>query len=380
MKPTTCANQPAWTLAQNQARCSLTVRGGHLAPVEFLLRGQPVRPLSIAPWSAEPPDPQLPRMLQVLRGDFFCAPFGRNSRPYRGEVHPPHGETANADWTFEAVSAEGPRQTLHVRLQTTVRPGRVDKRVSVVAGQCAIYQQHVLRGFHGPLSLGHHPMLKFDDATGPGLLSTGALRFGQVYPGAFEDPAQGGYTSLRPGARFRSLARVPLAAGGSADLTSYPAREGFEDLVMVAQRPRGPFAWFAVAYPKNRYVWFVLKDPGVLPCTVLWHSNGGRHYPPWNGRHRGVIGIEDVCGHFHDGLPRSAAPNEVARAGIPTCHRLRPDRPLVVNHVMAMAAVPAGFGAVATIDPAGPGQVRLRGSQGGSTTIELDWEFIGRAT
>lgn len=379
MKPTVVAGQPAWSIAQTHTRCSLTVRGGHLAPVVFTVRGQPVAPLSIAPWFDEPPDPSLPRMLQVLRGDFFCAPFGRNPRPFRGETHPVHGDTANADWTLESITAEGPRQTLHARLQTTARPGRVDKLVSVVAGHRAVYQRHVLSGFRGPLSLGHHPMLQFDDDTGPGLLSTGRLRFGQVYPGAFETPALRGYQSLRPGAHFRSLAKVPLAAGGYADLTVYPAREGFEDLVMISQRPRAPFAWFAVAYPKKRYVWFVLKDPAVLPSTVLWHSNGGRHYPPWNGRHRGVIGIEDICGHFHDGLPTSALPNEVARVGVPTCHRLSPHRPLVVNHVMAMAALPAKFGAVAAIEPAGPGRLRLRGAYGATVEIALDWEFIGRS-
>ena len=39
----------------------------------------------------------------------------------------------------------------------------------------------------------------------------------------------------------------------------------------------------------------MLKNPAQLPVTMLWFSNGGRSYAPWNGRHRDVLGVEDGC-------------------------------------------------------------------------------------
>jgi hypothetical protein len=51
-------------------------------------------------------NPGIPAILQVLRGDFFCLPFGGNTRSFRGENHPPHGETANARWTCVASAPD----------------------------------------------------------------------------------------------------------------------------------------------------------------------------------------------------------------------------------------------------------------------------------
>jgi len=55
--------------------------------------------------------------------------------------------------------------------------------------------------------------------------------FGQVFPQAFERPENGGYSFLKPGAEFKSLDAVPAINGETADLTRYPARRGFEDLL-----------------------------------------------------------------------------------------------------------------------------------------------------
>jgi hypothetical protein len=51
---------------------------------------------------------------------------------------------------------------------------------------------------------------------------------------------------------------------------------------MVAHEATPEFAWTAVIFPEQRYVWFALKNPRLL------RSNGGRHYAPWHGRHVSV--------------------------------------------------------------------------------------------
>jgi hypothetical protein len=373
MKLSTIASQPSWSISSDCVDAAVTRLGGHLAPVEFRVGRRRVQPFQIAPWANEGIGPKFPPLLQVLRGDFFCFPFGGNARPWRGENHPPHGETANGRWRFDRFLQDGAERQLHLHMDLTVRKGRVDKLIRLVDGHTAVYCRHVVRGASGPMPFGHHATLRFPESGGR--ISTSPIVGGQVYPGIFEKPEEGGYTSLRPGAHFRTLARVPMANGGLADLTRYPAREGFEDLAMVSARPGDDFAWTAVVFPGERYVWYSLKDPRVLASTVLWHSNGGRHYAPWNGRHRGVLGLEEITGHFHDGLAESAAPNAVAARGIPTVARLSPRRPLVVSVIMGVAAVPDGFETVTRIDRK-EGGIVLRGKNRAEVAVPLDWAFL----
>ena len=175
----------------------------------------------------------MPAILRALRGDFFCLPFGGNATPYRGEKHPMHGETANAKWRLEAEEHGGGRHSLHLSLKTRVRPGRVDKEICLADGEDTVYSRHTISGMSGPMCLGHHAMLKFPEAEGSGAISTSRFVYGQVLPAVFEQPELGGYSSLKMGAEFQSLQAVPTATGGVADLSRYPARRGFEDLVMV---------------------------------------------------------------------------------------------------------------------------------------------------
>jgi hypothetical protein len=193
-----------------------------------------------------------------------------------------------------------------------------------------------------------------------------------------ERPEQRGYSALKVGARFTSLRRVPRADGGVADLSRYPARRGYEDLVVLfgKKQPR-EFAWSAVTFPREGHVFFALKDPAVLHHTVLWHSNGGRHYPPWSGRHVNVLGLEEVTSYFHLGLAESAKPNAISRAGLPTAVQLDPKKPLRVAHIFAMAAVPRGFDEVKTITRA-RGGVTLTARSGKKVFAPLDLGFLKR--
>jgi hypothetical protein len=319
----------------------------------------------------------MPPIIRVLRGDFFCLPFGGNATPFRGERHPVHGEIANSRWQFRSLETRARRTCLHLSLRTKVRPGRVDKRIWIVDGENVVYSQHVVSGMSGPMNPGHHAMLKFPDATGSGRVSTSRFVYGQVFPGALEQPEQGGYSWLKAGAEFRSLERVPTLDGGTTDLSCYPARRGFEDLVLLVSDARAPFAWTAVSFPRERYVWFALKDPRVLRQTIFWLSNGGRHYAPWSGRHINVMGLEEVTSYFHLGVAESARKNALSRKGFPTCLTLDARKPLVVNYIMGAAAIPAGFDRVASIRAAGGNRgIRLESDSGRQVEAAVDLGFL----
>lgn len=373
----TVAGQPSWRLASKNVEAYLTRQGGHLGPVTFKVGGRKITPFSVAPWATEKLAKGTPEIIKVLRGDFFCMPFGGNARPFRGEKHPVHGETANVVWKLESIERETPVTALHASLQTKVRKGRVDKLISMIDGDAAVYQRHIISGMKGPMNLGHHAMLKFPDAPGSGLLSVSPIQFGQVYVNPVEDPAQGGYSILKPGAVFDSLDRVPTITGEHADLSRYPARKGFEDIAILVGRTDIPFAWTAVTFPAEGYVWFAIKDPRVLRSTLLWMSNGGRHYAPWNGRHTAVMGLEEITGYFHEGLAPSAAKNSLSEQGVPTSLTLDPQHPSTINYIMAVASVPRGFDHVATIDGAEDGQsVVLTSRSGKSIRASVDLSFM----
>lgn len=366
--------QPSWRFASKEVEAFVTERGGHLGPVTFHCGSHRIQPFSIAPWAEEKVDPALPAILKVFRGDFFCMPFGANTRSFHHEEHPAHGETANARWTFESLEVREGRTCLHLSLKTKIRRGRVDKRLFVENGHSVVYCQHQLSGFAGPMNLGHHAMLKFPAEPGSGRISTSPLVLGQVCPEVFERPEKGGRSALKIGAEFESLDRVPLESGNHADLTVYPARPGYEDLVMVVSDADVPFAWTTVTFPKERYVWFAFKNQRILRETIFWLSNGGRSYAPWNGRHTGVLGIEDVTSYFHFGLAEASRKNPVADKGFPTHLELDPLHPLVVPYIMGVAPIPPGFDRVVAIDEAEDG-VALRSASGqiAPVTVELDF-------
>ena len=365
--------ESSWRLATREVEAFVTETGGQLGPVTFQIGGKSIRPFSIAPWVEEQVDPSVPTVDRLQRGDFFCLPFGGNATPFKGEHHPVHGETANRRWRLESATPH----SLHLSLATKIRKGRVDKYVSLLSGQTAIYQRHIISGMAGPMSFGHHAILKMPDHPGSGRISTSRFKTGNVVPVPLENPAAGGYSSLQAGGQFRSLARVPMANGGFTDLSVYPARRGFDDIVVLMSDIRQPFTWTAVTFPAEGYVWFALKDPHVLGQTLLWLSNGGRHYAPWNGRYFNALGLEEVTSYFHYGLAESAKRNPLSLKGYTTTHQLDPKQPMTVNYIMALATIPKGFDRVREIIQTTDGKsVRLISYNGRSIGVALDMGFL----
>jgi hypothetical protein len=179
---------------------------------------------------------------------------------------------------------------------------------------------------------------------------------------------------LAAGAPFASLKRVRAGDGSVVDVSRYPARRGYTDLVMVSAATVR-MAWTALAVPSEGYVWFALRDPGVLASTVMWFSNGGRSYAPWSDRHVNVVGLEDVTAYYDYGLAESARPNALSRRGVATHLVMRRNRPLVVRYVTVVAPIPRGFDEVRAIRRARGGVV-LTSVSGRRVTVPLDVGFI----
>jgi len=372
----TISSQPSWVIRSRNVELAVTQLGGHMAPVTFRRdSARPVQPYYVSPWQGEGLKIDDP-VLVPLRGDFFCAPFGANAKPFRGEKHVCHGEPATAKWTFVSADRAGPATSLTLAMNTKVRPGTVTKCLTLVDGHDVVYCRHVLAGCAGPMPLGHHATLALPGVEGSVLVSTSPIRFGMTNPTLCGNPRNRQYQSFALGERFARLQRVPLLwkRQAFADASHFPAREGFTDILAVFNRPAKAPAWTTAVFGRAGFLWFSLKDPAMLPTTVFWIANRGRHNAPWNGRNR-CLGLEDVCGYFAEGIADSARPNALTRAGVPTAVKLSPRRPTAVRYIQGVAPTPRGFGRVARA-VFSPGAVTFVDGAGKKATAAVNHEFL----
>ena len=376
----TIHSQPSFVVSTPQVELAVTELGGHMAPVTFFRSSaKPVRPYHVSPWQDEKPSAMPAPVLNALRGDFFCMPFGGNSDLLAGEKHPPHGEIVGEKWKYVGTTKSADVTTLTMSIETRVRRGEVTKELSLVADQNVVYSKHIINGFTGNVPLGHHATLAMPDKEGSVRLASSAFRLGMTYPGIFSDPKQREYQSLLPGARWTTLAKVPVAWKGEpdADLTRLPARQGHADLVQVVNEPwektNGP-AWMTATFTEAGYLWFSLKDADVLNSTVFWIENRGRHGHPWNGRNN-CLGLEDVTSFFADGLKASTSDNILNKEGVATSVKLEGTKPTIVYYIQGVVKIPDGFEMVKSLEFA-PGEVTFLSTTGKRVTTKVRHSFL----
>lgn len=358
---------PSFTLRNAEVELAVTQTAGHMGPVTFHFPGFDCAPYSLAPWTPPEVDPQLPPLVAYLRGDYFCLPFGAQKN------FAPHGEVANGKWNLKSQTSN----ELILFQKSSDTGATVTKRLTLVDGQHAIYSEHIIENLEGNWSYGNHPILDLSKIpSGAGRVATSAFRFGSVYPGEFSDVNKGERGALKPSARFDNLRSVPMKDGTTTDLTRYPARDGFEDLIMLANVPATaaqPFGWTAVTF--GHYVWFQIKNVSDFPATLFWISNRGRSAHPWEKRHVGRLGLEEVCTHFSDGVDVSRE-DRLAKEGVPTTRTFQRSQPVRLPIIQAVATVSPHFGQVQSITPAGVNSLSLLGKNGEVVIVPLNWKFI----
>lgn len=370
-------DQPCFTLQSDEMFLAVTRFGGHVAPVEFYRKsGKPIMPYHIAPWWDEGISAEHPPVLHVLRGDFFCCPFGGNDTPYQGIQYPSHGETANRPWSFMNWDASENGSFVHLSQEQVLRPGLVEKKLAILPGQNVFYSQHIISKMEGPVSPGHHPNLRFPSSPRSGKLAFSPFKYAQVYIHPTESPENKGYSILKPGAVIKNLKQVPMINGENTDLTEYPARRGFEDIIIICADSGLEFAWTSVTFPEEGFLWFSIKDPQVLASTLLWMSNGGRHYAPWNGRHVNVMGLEEITAFFHEGLASSAKPNSLNQLGIQTSLPLSANQSLMINIIQGVVRIPKGFDRVAEVNISSKNKLSFKSQKNHVVEIDCYHEFL----
>lgn len=371
--------QPSYILANADVEVAITKTGGQMTATFARGSDKPVAPYHISPWQTEGLKID-PPILRVLRGDFFCLPFGGNAEAYKGERHPPHGETANGEWKYVSQEKLQNLTELELALETKVRPGKVLKFVWLVEGQPVVYTSHVVEGFVGPAPVAHHANLAMPATEGVVRISTSPIRFGITNPTRFSDPAKQENQALAINAKFTDLTKVPKLDPNAApaDCTRMPQPKGYADFFGVVNKDTTDDgdtpAWTAAVNTEAGWLWFALKDQRVLPMTYFWLENGGRGASPWNGRNN-CLGLEDACSYFADGLAPSAADNILTKEGVKTAINFTADDPTVINYIQGAVRVPAGFDAVKSVkftDRA----ATFTSESGKEVTVNVNKEFL----
>lgn len=366
--------QRSWVVKSDTVELAVTELGAHMAPVIFA--GGRVQPYYISPWQNEKLTGLAP-VLAPLRGDFFCLPFGGNAEAFRGEKHPPHGETCGGKWSLEGAAREGGITTLAIGLKTRVRKGTVRREFTLIDGHDAVYTRAIVEGFTGPAPFAHHAILRMPKREGALHLSTSKFAFGRTYPVPLANPAEGQYQWLARDAEFQSLGRVPSIFKDEkpGDCTNFPTRAGFCDLLQQFEKPRGnALSWVAAVNTEENWLWFALKDPRLMPGRLFWIENRGRHGKPWFGRNS-CLGIEDGCMYFDRGVAESSRANPVSKRGVPTCVTFRADRTFEARYIQGAVKTPKGFDRVARVEFAKDAAI-FHSTSGRKTVATVRMEFL----
>ena len=344
---------------------------GHIRNFAVEMGGRTLTPLHTAPWVEDPAitdDPAILPNLKYLSGDFFCAPFGASDVE---PGSPSHGWPANSPWRVLDEERSAGTVTARFELEKRVMGARVVKAFTLHDGHPFVYEQHVFSGGSGAISAASHAMTRF---VGEGRLSFSPKAFGELPETQQETDRAKGRSLFATGKRFIDLSELPLADGTTANLHDYPVAERHEDFVMLVEAPGSPLGWAAAVRPGSGDIMLSLKNPADFPVTFLWFSNGGRFYPPWNGRHLGVLGIEEGRAYSAAGHAASIAPNPLSEAGVPTALTLSPEGSVAVRHVIGGVPLPEGWSRVVGIHIDGDSLI-LKGD-GGEMQVPFDADFL----
>ena len=341
---------------------------GHLAALAIEADGRLLKPLHRAPWIDEPREllpENLPEGVARLSGDFLCAPFSRSDI----EQAPLHGWPANSAWDLLDSHATDNGWRAAFRLRRKVMGAMVDKILTLRDGDPFLYQEHVFTGGSGAISVAHHAMTVM---AGGGRLAFSPKRLAATSDAPLEpDPARGRFLLAYP-ARSADPGHFPAAGGGTVDLGHYRMDRRHEDFVTLVEADHGGPGWTAVAREAEADLVLVLKNPAELPVTMLWISNGGRDYAPWNGRHRGVLGIED--GRAAVGHAASLGDNWLKREGVATAFDLGESRSIAFRQVIG--AVPLSGGRPPRDVIAVNGRLRIVAADGPVREVPFDSDFL----
>jgi hypothetical protein len=359
---------PSWHLSSEQSDAYVSIQGG-MVTVDYKIANRTISPYYVLPWWDEEGAASLDNLSQLLRGDFFCMPFGADIQDDGSILY--HGKPAHGFWTLKEKYSDS-----SIILELDSDNGSMEKHIRLDGENSVLYQNHVISGVNGKTPMGYHPMLKLPLEAGSGMVKLSGFGKGFTTPALIEDSANGGYSRIKPGVEITDVTAVPCIDGSTLDLTRYPHPPGYEEIVMFINNPDDDFAYTSVAIPSEGYLYFQLKNPAKLRNTIMWMSNGGRRYAPWSGRVQGLLGFEEITAFFHYGKEESINENFLTKLGYPTCVELKAEESLSVPLISGITEIGPDYSGILTIEKNDDASIVILGNKGERNIVKCDLSYL----
>jgi hypothetical protein len=341
-----------WHLEWPHGALNVHARGGMLGGVSLRDGDRRVTPFYEAPWLDDNDEtPRQAGLLAQLRSEFPGVPFGvpwspdavveswkkslaasvdERDDPLDASDDLLHGYACVGEWTLVRqtdlsieITIEYPPESSIARVVRVIRADpngpAIDFSVKVEA------RRKTLR------PIGLHPNLALPLKAGALQIHPGQFRFGVVHPGGPEP----GVSRAAPGAVFEQLDHVPLRTGGTAAFDRLPFAHDTEEIIQLCGVDGSVVLTNEASQVAYRLTW----DACVLPSLLLWISNRGRTYSPWNGRNL-CLGVEPVASAFELGCRPSLTANPINARGIPTAVSIEPGKPVEMAYRFEIVAPP----------------------------------------
>lgn len=300
------------SISAGTTRADIQLQGGMVTATFAAGTPQEFSPTFTAQWDGFSEAP----ILDKLRGDFFCLPFGAAPASaedlpadwragYAGESPWIHGPSSNLDWSIQSAGEQSAVLVLEYPADSPVE--RVERHVSCSDDAVNFVDQIYVRR-DCRLPVGVHPMVSLPEEAGKA-----QLRLPEV-ESFWALPLDSGTTVLELGAVFDDITCAPRADGSTIDLSRLPLDEKVDEIVLAAGVKDGTITLVNEA---SGYSVSVVWDRTYLKHALLWISNRGRQALPWGGQNL-CLGIEPITAAFDFGEGVSAGPNPLARAGFDT--------------------------------------------------------------
>ncbi len=142
---------------------------------------------------------------------------------------------------------------------------------------------------------------------------------------------------------------------------------------MLVEDEGSRLGWTATMRHGTHDVVLQLKYAAVLPLNLLWMSNGGRDTKPWNGRHTGVLGMEEARCYSSRGHAAAVADNPLRQAGVPTTFELGDE--VEIRQVLGGVPLPSSWTEIVAVEP-GPDGLHIADVSGAALSLGYDAGFL----
>lgn len=299
-----------------------------------------INPFFQNPWRDDPRE--MDALTRHLGGEWPCVPFGAASadkelpaawqvadRSRTWNAHP-HGFGAHHDWQLEQRDAQ--TALARITYPETGPVAGLRRRVRLASESAIECRLDITPRADARIGVGLHPVFSLHDAApGAALIECAGRQTAWTFPVDVE-PRR---SHLAADQQAVALSDLRGADGARVDARRVPFKGQSEDLILLSD-PRGRVS---LLRPDLGHRIDVTWNADDLPCCLLWLSNRGRDYGPWDGRVC-AIGIEPIAAPFDLGEMFSAsADTPLARAGLRSSIELAKDQVWSTEYAVSMRAL-----------------------------------------